>query len=198
MVDLTQVPVISSEAEQSLDERYDILEDLLQDIENGGVSNIPRPRIQAPDPSEIGEDASSLTEEQLSNYLAKYTAWASFYSDRAAVYAGAHKLAESHRKAVYATLFSECSSSGIAKADIPHVIKNNPLFLEIEMTELKYYVMKKVVEGRYNAMSKATDMVSRLITILIEDKSRSANSRRVSSTGKPVYGGGRRSKKAAK
>lgn len=149
-------------------------------------------RREAPEPPVdlsryVGEGSTSdLSDEELGDLLVAYTGYASFLDGELARAKAAHKAAESNLKKIHAHLAVRLyAKKGITKAEVPTYVRDDKIYQEHEVDQLRAYMMKVALEAAYKAYSKQADAVSRLITLRQEEQSRTRREANLPYRGRP-------------
>jgi hypothetical protein len=167
-LNLSKTAVIDSDTPLQLKKAFDLIDEIDEYLhEEMGVEEYPKPRVRPDDLSEgIADRAESLTNDELAVLHAQYVAWASFLNGRLAVIKAAHKLAVANLRKMKAQLSVELyAKDSIAKTEVADHILIHPLYNEFEVEETRLYMMKQILDARYDGYKRSADAISRLITL---------------------------------
>ncbi|OHD24329.1 MAG: hypothetical protein A2Y38_09170 [Spirochaetes bacterium GWB1_59_5] len=128
-----------------------------------GLPEYPRPRSTPRPLDDAG--VAGLSNPDLGQLYVEYVAYAQYVNGQLAELEAGYRIAVANLKQLDAKLKSQLFAAGTAKAEIPALVKDNPVYLEFELEVLKLYAMKSIVDAHYRAYDKQAAGLSRVITL---------------------------------
>jgi hypothetical protein len=170
-LDLRKTAVLDPSKPAELKKAFDLIEEVKEYLsEELGVEEAEHPAFKPPALAELAEDADALTNSELANLHAQYIAYAGFFGNRLAWIKAAYKVAESNLSHIKADLETKLYAKGaLPKAEVPAHVKQDGLYRDFEIEYLKLYMMRTILEAKYDDYRKQADAISRLITLRTEE-----------------------------
>lgn len=157
------VPVSSNRTKERIQRGLEILEAIQKQVIAMGLPEYPRPR-NTPEP--IGDiDLSAMSNRELEQVMAQYTAWAAYVGTKLAETEVAYKASSAAMKALTASLRVSLHKDGIPKAEIEAKVQTSPEFMEYDLEHLKLYATREIVGAHYKAYIRSAQAVSRSIEV---------------------------------
>lgn len=166
-LDLSKAGIVSKGREAELKSAFDIIEEVEEYFENKmGITAYVQPAVVPQDLSQgLADRADSLTQGELGVLHAQYVAYASFLNGRLSSIKAAYKLAETNLRHVKADISTKLFAKEVPKTEIAERVLMDGLYRDFEMEYLKLYMMKVMLDARYQAYHTQAGAISRLITL---------------------------------
>lgn len=162
-VDFNKAAILSPEEQGSFKSAQEIISEVEAQAEEMGLKRYPRPTGEAENLTEI--DITTMTNNALGQLFMQYTAFAQYiYGEHVRVVA-AYKVGVSSLKLVEANLKSKFYAKDVAKAEVPALVREDPIRIECELEVLKLFAMREILEAHYKAYQRSADALSRIIEL---------------------------------
>lgn len=166
-LDLRGVGIVDPDKQAELKSAFDLIDEIEgYFIEKLGITAYEKPAEVPPDLSEgLADKADALTLDELGILHAQYVAYAAFLNGQLSKIKAAYKVAESNLKHVKADISTKLYANDIPKSEVADRVLMDPLYREYEVEYLKLYMMRTILEARYQAYDTQASAISRLITL---------------------------------
>jgi hypothetical protein len=146
-----------------------------------------RPRRQPPDISVLEDDAdgahsiADMTNDMLSNLLSEYTAFTCWLGQEVADAEAARRLLDGNVTRVKALIALKLQQRKVPQAQIPAQVNAHTIVTALTLAADRERAFEEILEARYKAYSKSTNLLSRIVTIRtgIDEGGASASARTI-------------------
>lgn len=162
-LDLSKTAVLTQEERSQFKNAQDMIDEVKSKAEEMGLHKYPKPSSQPVSLADM--DISELPNAQLGQLYSQYTAHAQWVFQEYTEAEIAYKNGVASLKLLDAKLKAKMFAMGIVKAEVPALMREDPVRVEYEMEVLKLYAMKEILGAHYKAYSKQADALSRIVEI---------------------------------
>lgn len=162
-LDLSKTAFLSDEEWAQFKNAQEMIEEVKGKAEEMGLHKYPKPSTQPPSLADM--DVGEIPNSQLSQLYSQYTAHAQWVFQEFTEAEIAYKNGVASLKLLDAKLKSKMYAMGMPKAEVPALMREDPIRTEYEMEVLKLYAMKEILGAHYKAYSKQADALSRIVEI---------------------------------
>lgn len=162
-LDLSKTPVLSPEERAQFKNAQDMIDEVKSRAEEMGLHKYPKPSAQPPSLADM--DIAELPNSQLGQLYSQYTAHAQWVFQEYTEAEIAYKNGVASLKLLDAKLKAKLYAMDVVKAEVPALMREDPVRVEYEMEVLKLYAMKEILGAHYKAYSKQADALSRIVEI---------------------------------
>jgi hypothetical protein len=162
--DLTKVPIISQAVKKDVQSAREILDDVIQQAKELGLSEYPKPKSSPPSLADI--DVSTMPNSELGQLYTQYTAHAQWVFGQVVQAEVGYKIGVANLKKIEAQLKTKLfAMEDVTKAEVPSLVKDDPVRTEHEFEVLKLFAMKEILDAHYKAYNKQAEALSRIISL---------------------------------
>lgn len=162
-IDLGKTAVLSSEEQEQFKTAQEIIDEIEDQVASKGLAKYPRPAGEPADLTQL--DITTMSNNELGQHFIRYTAFAQYVFGDLANIQASYRIGIASLKLIEANLKSKLFAREVAKAEIPAMVREDPIRVEYELEVLRLFAMKEILEARYKAYQRSADALSRIIEI---------------------------------
>ena len=162
-LNLKKAAVVPVAAQERAKDAFSILAEVQDSVRRMGIPEYPRPEGSPPSLAEV--DTGSLSNRELETFYSKYVAYAQYLGPKLAEAETAHKISQSNLKHLEATIKADLTAKQVPKTEHATQVKENAVYLENEIEDLKLFATKTILAAYYKAYANQAKAISRIIEL---------------------------------
>lgn len=162
-IDLNNAPLLDKEEMEQFKNADDLLAEVGSQAARLGLLPYPKPTNVPENLADM--DISELPNNQLGNLYSQYTAHAQYVNGELVKAEIAYRSANTSLKQLDAKLKLKLFARDVPKAEVPAMVREDPIRIDYEMEVLKLFAMKEILEAHYKVYSKQAEALSRIIAL---------------------------------
>jgi len=162
-INLNNVPLLDEEELGQFKKADELLEEVEAQAAKLGLLPYPKPTNVPENLADM--DISELPNNQLGNLYSQYTAHAQYVNSELVKTEIAYRTATANLKQLDAKLKLKLYARDVPKAEIPAMVREDPIRISYEMEVLKLFAMKQILEAHYKVYSRQAEALSRIIAL---------------------------------